>query len=93
MAAYIRVITDPGKWAVILEFLNDCEEGAIVIGPQAAAAFEKKYHVPIEEGMVEYDYGECCDLMLDWINDDELFEHYCWDAVRAAAGLPSEEPE
>lgn len=92
MPAHVVVITDPAKWAILRAFLAELEEGAIVIGPDAAAAFEIQAGQPIEEAMIEYDYGGECDIMLDWDNDPGL-QHWCYEAIRKAQGLPAIDEE
>ena len=47
MAANVIVITDPAKWEIIRDVLCELDEGGIVIGPDAAAAYEKKFGQPI----------------------------------------------
>lgn len=72
MAANVVVITDPAKWEIIREVLCELDEGGIVVGPVAAAAYETKFGQPIDESYIEdYDF-DGADIWVDWTDDPAL---------------------
>ncbi len=86
MAAHVVAITDPEQWQIIHNVLAELVEGGIVIGPAAAAAFERMYGQPVEERLIEYDFGEQPDVFVDYTNDSDL-DHFCIQSIATAMSL------
>lgn len=93
MAAKLCVITDPKQWEVISTLLCEIEEGAIIIGPHAAAAFKEKYDKDPEDcptKFLKYDFGGQADAWIDWTDNEELSDP-CLSPVREDLGIKDPE--
>jgi hypothetical protein len=68
MSAKIVVVPE-ADWPAVGRFLESIKDGAIVMAPDVAAAFEAKYGRPVPAGatLPDYDYGDDPDYALDRI--------------------------
>jgi hypothetical protein len=64
------VVVPEADWPAVERFLESVEDGAIVMAPAVAAAFEAKYGRPVPAGatLPDYDYGNEPDYVLDRIH-------------------------
>lgn len=86
MAAHV-ICPGGREWPIISRFLRACQQGAIVLTPQARQQFIDAYQEdPVELGLIEYGFGGEPDLVLDVVRrlDDRPL---AWDAIRDALGI------
>lgn len=97
MAANIVVITSRKDWKIVQDYLEQLDEGGIIIGPDAAEAIQREmgdeFAYALVGQCVEYDFGGHADIAIDVTNAENVEDmpSHIQDALRELFAENSDE--
>lgn len=80
--AAIVVAVPPEDWPTVEKYMLLIEDGGILVGPDAAAAFERRHGKPVpHETRIVYDFGGQPDKYVDMIYSPDGLDSMAGEAI------------